>query len=494
MTKSCRMPGYATTFHRKCLLLWVLLGSFTLGAGARPPSIIFVLADDLGYGDLGCYGQTLIATPRLDRMAAEGMRFTRCYAGSTVCAPSRSVTMTGQHTGHTTVRGNAGAGRAAAQTLRPEDVTVAEVLKSVGYGTALVGKWGLGEANSSGAPWLQGFDTFFGFLNQTHAHNHFPDHLLRRDQRVDLRNDLVAVGTTGAGYATRRIDYANDLFFAEAASFVRENRDRPFFLYLALTVPHANNERSRLLGDGQEVPDYGAYADRAWPAPMKGQAAMISRLDAGVGRLLDQLRSLGIEESTLVIFSSDNGPHREGGPQYDPAFFAASGGLRGIKRDLTEGGIRVPFIARWPRHVPAGVTTAQVVYHGDLFATFAELAGADAPTATDSLSLVPALLGRPRDQRSHEVLYWEFYEKGFQQALLWQGRWKAIRTKRDGATLELYDLDADPGESHNRAAEEPTVVAAVTRWMDESHRPDANWSFPLPSNRQPATSSAPLKP
>ncbi|HRE05056.1 MAG TPA: arylsulfatase [Opitutaceae bacterium] len=471
--------------RRLTLLLLGILSAcslcVSLRAVTRPPNIVFILADDLGYGDLGCYGQDKIATPHLDRMAKEGLRFTRFYAGSTVCAPSRSVTMTGQHTGHTTVRGNAGVKGAVAQTLRAEDVTVAEVLQAAGYRTALVGKWGLGEADSVGAPWLQGFDEFFGFLNQTHAHNHFPDHLFRRDRRVPLRNDLVPAGTTGAGYATRRVDYANDLFFDEGLTFLGEARARPFFLYLALTVPHANNERSRLLGDGQEVPDYGSYADRPWSPATKGQAAMISRMDEGVGRVLARLRELGLDENTLVLFSSDNGPHREGGPGYDPAFFNASGGLRGIKRDLTEGGIRVPLIARWPGRVPAGVSTARPAYQGDLFATFAELAGAPAPTALDSISLVPSLHGRLGDQREHEFLYWEFYERTYRQAVIWQGRWKGIRTARDQATFELYDLANDPAETRNVASSEVAVVTTLASQMDTAHRPTPHWSFPSPS-------------
>ena len=264
---------------RVCLfpLLFLLLAAALGAARTRTPNVVFILADDLGYGDLGSYGQRTIATPHLDRMAAEGMRFSQFYAGSTVCAPSRSVLMTGQHTGHTTVRGNAGTKGAVAQTLRAEDVTLAEMLQQAGYRTSLVGKWGLGEADSAGAPWRQGFDEFFGFLNQTHAHNHFPDHLWRNNQRVALKNDLVPIGSTGAGYATQRIEYANDLFFAESEAFLERNQAKPFFLFLSLTVPHANNERSRALGDGQEVPDYGRYAKEKWPDAVKGQAAMIAR-------------------------------------------------------------------------------------------------------------------------------------------------------------------------------------------------------------------------
>jgi uncharacterized sulfatase len=453
--------------------------------GARPPNIVFILADDLGYGDLGSYGQQKIATPHLDRMAAQGMRFTQFYAGSTVCAPSRSVLMTGRHLGHTTVRGNAGARGLIAQTLAPTDVTFASILKQAGYATGLVGKWGLGERDSSGAPWRQGFDYFYGFLNQSHAHNHYPDHLWRydarnplADNRVQLKNDLVPMGNhPGVGYATKRVEYANDLFFDEAHAFVERNRGQPFLLFLSLTVPHANNERSRALGDGQEVPDYGNYADAPWKDAIKGQAAMISRMDAGVGQLLDRLRELGLDENTVVLFSSDNGAHREGGPDYNPEFFNASGPLRGIKRDLTEGGIRVPFIVRWPAGVAPGQVSPHVGYFGDLLVTFADLAGAAVPVPHDGLSLVPTLRGQPERQARHDYLYWEFYERTFRQAVVLEGRWKGIRERMDDSTFEVYDLENDLGETTNLAAARPDLVRQIAALMAEAHVPNEHWSF-----------------
>jgi arylsulfatase A-like enzyme len=442
------------------------------------PNVLFILADDLGYGDLGSYGQTQIATPHLDRMAREGVRFTQFYAGSTVCAPSRSVLMTGQHLGHTTIRGNAGPRGAGAQTLRDADLTVAEVLKRAGYATGLIGKWGLGERDSEGAPWRQGFDEFYGFLNQTHAHNHFPDHLWRNDRRETLANDLVPVGgAPGAGYATKRLQYAGDLFFAEADAFIRRHRDGPFFLYLALVVPHANNERSRELGDGQEVPDYGPYASTPWPNATKGQAAMITRMDEGVGRLLERLRELGIDRRTLVMFSSDNGPHREGGPDYDPAFFNAAGGLRGIKRALTDGGIRVPTIAWWPGRTPAGVVSDHVGYFGDILPTLAELAGVPVPGDRDGVSLVPVLTGAAERQGRHAALYWEFYERTFAQAVVLDGRWKGIRTGKDNATMEIYDLKEDRVETANLAGKRADLVARAATVMDFAHVPNEHWSF-----------------
>lgn len=470
------------------------LGALSLSAAeATRPNIIFVLADDLGYGDLGSYGQQMIATPQLDRLANEGLRFTQFYAGSTVCAPSRSVLMTGKHMGHTTVRGNAGNRGLEAQTLAASDVTVATILKQAGYATGLVGKWGLGEIDSTGAPWRHGFDYFYGFLNQTHAHNHYPDHLWRydsrsplSDNRVPLRNDLVPVGTVpGVGYATKPVEYANDLFFTEAEAFVERNKGGPFFLFLSLTLPHANNERSRALGDGQEVPSYGTYADTPWPDATKGQAAMITRMDTGVGRLMARLRALGLDDNTVVIFSSDNGPHREGGPNYTPEFFKASGPLRGIKRDLTEGGIRVPFIVRWPGRTMPGTVSPHVGYFGDLLATFAELAAAPVNVPHDGISLVPVLQGKDDQQARHDHLYWEFYENTFKQAVVLEGRWKGIRSLRDDATMEIYDLSKDLGETRNLAPTQPERVHQLAKLMDDAHVPNRYWSF------SPAATPAP---
>jgi uncharacterized sulfatase len=448
------------------------------GGGAAKPNIIFILADDLGYGDLGSYGQKLIQTPRLDRMAAEGMRFTQFYAGSTVCAPSRSVLMTGRHTGQTSVRGNAGTLGYPAQTLPANEVTVARVLKSAGYTTGLVGKWGLGENGSTGSPDKQGFDTYFGFLNQTHAHNHYPDFLWRNGERVPLPNDRVQVGAVaGAGYATKRLVYAGDLFFQEAKEFVARNREKPFFLYLSLVVPHANNERSRELGDGQEVPSYGIYSDRSWPDVQKGQAAMITRMDEGIGELLAQLKQLGLDENTVVMFSSDNGPHREGGPLQNPDFFAASGPLKGIKRSLTDGGIRVPFLVRWPGKIKAGAVSDHVGYFGDMLATFAELSGVPAPTPNNSVSLVPELAGRGT-QAKHDYLYWEFFEKGFSQAVLLGNQWKGIRLVKRDAPLQLFDLVADLGETTDVAAKHPEVVARINEIMRTGRADNEFWKAP----------------
>jgi uncharacterized sulfatase len=294
---------------------------------AKRPNIIFVLADDLGYGDLGWYGQKKIQTPCLDRMAAEGMRFTQFYAGSTVCAPSRCVLMTGLHTGHCLVRGN------ARVPLRPQGVTVARLLKGAGYATGLIGKWGLGEAGSTGVPTRQGFDCFFGYLNQLHAHNYYPAFLWRNEQRVALKNVVPEGnrGEFGQGWATRKVEYSHDLFASEALRWIEKQKGGPFFLYLALTIPHANNEGMQATGNGQEVPDLGVYKDKDWPEPSKAYAAMVTRMDTDLGRMFALLKRLGLDDNTLVLFTSDNGPQKEGGNP--PAFFspaarcAASSGI-----------------------------------------------------------------------------------------------------------------------------------------------------------------------
>src|SRR5687768_12674422 len=301
--------------QRSLLLLatFLALNLESPAATATKPNIIFIMADDLGYGELGSYGQRKIKTPNLDRMAREGMRFTRFYAGSTVCAPSRSVLMTGQHTGHTTVRGNAGGTNRTAQTLRSHDVTVAEVLKSAGYRTGLIGKWGLGMPRDEGHPNRQGFDYFFGYLSQLHAHNHFPDHLWRNSEKVPLPNRIVPLGEDGAGYATNAVRFAGDLFAEEVLDFIDRSTNQPFFLYFCPVVPHANNERKKALGNGMEVPDFGPYKDEPWEDALKGHAAMVTRLDADIARIRQHLRVAGLEKDTLIIFTSDNGPHKEGG-------------------------------------------------------------------------------------------------------------------------------------------------------------------------------------
>jgi arylsulfatase A-like enzyme len=457
------------------VLLTLVTPAMVFGqASAKPkPNLIWILADDLGYADLGCYGQKVITTPNLDRMAAEGMRFTHFYSGATVCAPSRSVLMTGLHHGHTRVRGNAGDANPAAQALKADDVTVAKALKEAGYKTALIGKWGLGDIGeaASGMPRKQGFDDFYGYMNQHHAHNHFPDFLWRNETKEPLSNVIVPVGEHGAGYATEAIHYADDLFADECLKFVADNKAKPFFLYWAMVIPHANNERGKILGDGAHVPDYGPYKDQDWPNQDKGQAAMISRLDGYVGRMMERLKELGIADNTLVIFSSDNGPHDES--KHDLERFDPNGPFSGIKRSLTDGGIRVPLIAWWPGKVKPGVSD-HAGYFPDWFATAAELAGAKAPSNLDGLSLVPTLTGEGT-QKEHEFLYWEFHEGGFKQAALFQGRWKGIRSGGPEAVVQLFDQENDVAEVTNVADKHPEIAAKIDTYLKTARTPSPDW-------------------
>jgi arylsulfatase A-like enzyme len=425
---------------------------------------VFVLADDLGYGDLGCYGQKAIQTPHLDRLAREGMRFTDFYAGCTVCAPSRCALMTGLHTGHARIRGNANV------PLEPNDVTVAKVLQHSGYATGVVGKWGLGEAGSTGIPNFQGFDSFYGYLSQVHAHNYYPTFLWRNQQQVPLRNVVQQVGKDAlGGVATRRIDYSHDLFAQEALDFVDRHARQPFFLYLAFTIPHANCEAGR---QGMEVPDYGPYTKESWPEPEKGYAAMVTRMDRDIGRLLARLEQQGIDDRTIVLFSSDNGPHQEGGN--DPTFFRSSGPLRGMKRSLYEGGIRLPLIARWPGKIAPGSTTNLAAAFWDFLPTAAELAGGEPPPGIDGISFLPTLLGRG-GQRQHDFLYWEFHEGDSQQAVR-MGPWKAVR-KRPGAPLEIYDLRSDLCEQHDVSTDHAEIVAKIEAYLQSARTESQFWKL-----------------
>jgi arylsulfatase A-like enzyme len=430
------------------------------------PNIIFILADDLGYGDLGCYGQTKIKTPYIDKLAAEGIRFTSCYAGSTVCAPSRCALMTGLHTGHGTIRGNAGV------ALQPGDVTLAEILKSAGYNTCLIGKWGLGDENTTGVPQKQGFDEFVGYLNQTHAHDYYTDHLWRYHPGTgwDGREELPENRAGQMGL------YTPDLFALAANNFIRMNKPearktiRPFFLYFADIIPHANNEEGKRSGNGLQVPTNAPYSQEAWPAVEKNKAAMITRLDNDVGNIMKLLKQLKMDENTILFFTSDNGPHKEGGA--DPEFFKSSGPLRGIKRDLYEGGIRVPMIVRWPGMIKPGQVSDQVWAFWDVLPTLAELVRAKTPELLDGISMLPAILGQPQTNQ-HAFLYWEFHEHGSQQAVR-MGDWKAVRLM-PGEPLELYDLARDLGEKKNVAAEHPEVVAKIEAYLKTARTPSDKW-------------------
>jgi len=423
---------------------------------ARRPNIIFILADDLGYGDVGCYGQKVVRTPNIDKLAAEGVRFTDSYAGSTVCAPSRCALMTGLHTGHCHIRGN------AQVPLRPEDTTVAEILKKAGYVTGIVGKWGLGEPETTGIPTKKGFDEWFGYLNQTHAHNYYPDYLWRNEEKVPLDGK----------------QYSHDLFTREALDFVKRHKSRPFFLYLAYTTPHANNELGNQTGNGMEVPSYDPYSNESWPPPEKGRAAMITRMDTDIGKLMSLLKDLGLDENTVVFFSSDNGPHREGGSS--PDFFQSHGPLRGIKRDLYDGGVRVPMIVRWPGKIQPNTVSDQVWAFWDFPPTAARIAGVEFPAEMDGIPMLPALLGKP--QKNHEYLYWEFHEGGFKQAVR-MGNWKGVRLD-PSLPVELYDLKTDTGEEKNIADKHPDIAAKMGEIM-KSARTDSK-EFPIRPKAKPA--------
>jgi len=439
---------------------------------AKQPNIILILADDLGYGDLSCFGQKKLKTPRLNTMASEGMRFTQFYAGCTVCAPSRSVLMTGRHMGRTVVRGNS----AQPIIVRPGQATLGSVLKGTGYKTACIGKWGVGTPDNFSNPNDVGFNHFFGYINMWHAHNFYPEFLIRNGKVVKLKNEVAQKWKSfqdstnpmsGRGVAVKRLEYAPDLFIEDSLAFIRQNQKHPFFLYFAMNVPHANNEAGN---KGMEVPDLGEFAKKNWPEPEKGFGAMIQNIDRDTGRILDLLKELKIARNTLVIFTSDNGPHQEGGHKAD--YFDSNGPYRGIKRDLTEGGIRVPTIAWWPGTIQAGGADAAPWYFGDLMATASELAGAKAPAGIDSESFVDVLHGKKKVRKS--PLYWEFYERGSAQAVRF-GKWKAIRQPMFTGEVQLYDLSNDPAEARDQAKEKPQLVKQAVSLMEKMHEPDPNW-------------------
>jgi len=455
------------TFVLLILLVW------TSAQAASRPNFIYILADDLGFGDLGCYGQKTLATPNLDRMAREGIRFTRHYAGSTVCAPSRCVLLTGLHTGHTRIRGN-GAGQ-----LKPTDVTFARVLQENGYKTGCFGKWGVGNPPPLNDPAVHGFDEFYGYINMYHAHNYYPEWLVKNGKKEALRNKTYPDwkekrfgSREGAGVAEVAVDYAPQLIADEALNFIRENHRKPFMLYYALNIPHANNEGGgdqRANGRGMRVPDWGAFKDKAWPEEEKGFAQMMRYIDRDVGNILNLLKSLGIDDNTLVMFSSDNGPHQEGGHKME--YFNSNGNLRGMKRDLYDGGVRVPFIARWPGRVMAGKTSDHLSGFQDVFPTLCDLAGVAIHPKNDGISMAPLLTGLPGRQKAHPHLYWEFYERGGKVGVV-KGNWKAVRLnvmKNSNAPMELYNLSKDAGEENNVAVAHPEIVKTMALIMEREH-------------------------
>jgi len=471
------------------LSLLCLLTGFVFGSCSKPgssqgsatsPNIIYIMVDDLGYGDLGIYGQQVIQTPNIDRMAKEGLLFTNHYAGSTVCAPSRSVLMTGQHTGHTLVRGN------DRIPLRPGDTTVAEVLKSAGYETALIGKWGLGEPESSGIPNRQGFDYFYGYLNQVHAHNSYPHYLWENESIDSLDNIVEFIPETYAagvgGVAREKRTHSHDKFMEKSRDFISKEREEPFFLYLALTIPHANNEAGYFDAIGIEVPDLGQYANEEWPTAQKAHAAAITYMDKGIGELLDLLKELQLDSSTVVFFTSDNGPHKEGGAKVD--FFDSNGPLRGTKRDLYEGGIRVPLLVRWPGIILSGTTTDHISAFQDFLPTACDIAGVTPPQAIDGISYYPTLIDSM--QMPHPYLYWEFFEQGGKQAVRWEN-WKAIRLDMDNnpnAPIALYNLAEDLEETTNIADQHPDLVDFADKVMREAHMPSEYFQFAFEEGRE----------
>jgi uncharacterized sulfatase len=451
-------------------------------ADANKPNIIFILADDLGYGDVGCYGQKRIETPNIDRMAADGLRFTQAYAGATVCAPSRCVLMTGLHNGHGRVRG-LDPPYLKGLYLEDRDLTIAEVLKDAGYSTGLIGKWGLGVVKpdwkeaEQGLPRRQGFDYFYGYLTHGHAHNYYPDFLWRNETKEPLANILSKKPEYKGLVAEKKVDYAHDFLAKDSLKFVRDHKNKPFFLYLAFTIPHANDEA----GDkGMEVPDLGEYASLDWPDPQKAHAAMITRMDGDIGRLLALVRELKIDDNTLVIFSSDNGPHKEGG--CDPKFNNSAGPLRGIKGDLYEGGIRVPMIARWPGHVAANKTSESPVYFADVMPTLAVLGGGKAPAKVDGMDISPTLLGSHQPELFDRFLYWEYDKDGLQsQAARWRN-WKVVKAPHT-KPLQLFDLSRDIGEEHEVAAAHRDIVAKFNNYIRTARTSTPDWPIPPQTSR-----------
>lgn len=428
------------------------------------PNVIFVLSDDLAQGDVGCYGQKLIKTPYLDAMAREGTRFTQAYCGTSVCAPSRTSLMIGQHTGHSPIRANREIQPEGQKPLPPGTYTVAKLLKDNGYATACIGKWGMGMFDTPGSPLKVGFDHFFGYNCQRHAHSYFPTYLYRDDRRFELLgNDGIGVGKT----------YGQNLIADETLAWVTANRDRPFFLFYSVTLPHGRHE----------IDDQGRYKDENWTGEQKNYAAQVTRLDSDIGRLLAKLKELKLDEKTLVIVAGDNGssfaPDSEIGRLFDQTI---GGALRGFKRTLYEGGLRQACIARWPGVVPAGRVSDEPWAFWDFLPTCSELIGAQLPTGvkTDGLSVLPLLKGGPAPKRDY--FYWELHETGPSLQAIRFGDWKAVKNG-PSARVELYDLKSDPGEKTDLAAKHPDAVATAVKLMREAHQDHPDW--PLRDRQAP---------
>lgn len=425
---------------------------------AEKPNIIFILSDDIAQGDLGCYGQKLIQTPNLDQMAKEGTRTTQAYCGTTVCAPSRTSLMTGLHMGHSPIRANRELKPEGQMPLPEGTYTVAKLLKSAGYATACVGKWGMGMFDTTGSPLKMGFDHFFGYNCQRHAHSYFPTYLYNDDRRFELPGNDGNTKVTGHG-AT----YSQDLIADDTLKFVREHRAQPFFLFYAVTLPHGTFQTN----------DQGLYKDKPWTEEQKNYAAMVTRLDSDVGRLLKLLKELQIDENTLVVFAGDNGSSFPPNSALGKLFEQAANGLRGYKRELYEGGLRNAGIIRWPGVVPAGRVSDEPWAFWDFLPTCAELAETKVPSGvrTDGLSLVPFFKGGAAPKRPY--FYWELHEGPSLQAVRW-GDWKAVR-KGPSKAIEIYDLKIDAAEAHDLAAAKPELVVKAEALMKEAREDDPAW-------------------
>ncbi|MCD7937020.1 MAG: arylsulfatase [Tannerellaceae bacterium] len=449
------------------LIACTLIGSSThvvkaedTRSAGKQPNIIYIMADDLGIGDLGCYGQRFIKTPAIDQMAANGVRFAQHYSGSTVSAPSRCSLMTGKHTGHTYIRGNKGVkgedGFPYDFALKAGETTVAEIAQRHNYITACIGKWGLGSPGSEGHPNKKGFDYFFGYLGQANAHRYYPPFLFENDQKVILNKEV----------------YSHDLIMEKALTFIEKNSEAPFFLYLTPTIPHAdlivpNNELGEYDGMFDEKP-YPGPGYTPQPKPRATYAAMVSRLDRDVNRIMELLKEKGIYENTLVIFTSDNGTHKEGG--HDPDALDSNGAFRGCKRDLYEGGIRTPFVVQWPARIQKGTVSYHISAFWDFLPTVCEIIGESIPVKMDGISYLPALTGEG-EQKQHDYLYWEFHEEGGKQAIL-KDNWKLIRLQVNNPEktyYELYNLNADPAEQLESSAQYPGKVRELKEIMDKAH-------------------------
>ncbi|MDF7820419.1 arylsulfatase [Runella sp. MFBS21] len=465
------------------------------------PNIIYIYADDMGYAELGCYGQKKIKTPHLDKLASEGIRFTQHYTSTPVCAPARCQLLTGKHAGHSYIRGNYELGgfpdslEGGQMPLYPGAFTIGRMLQGVGYTTACIGKWGLGMANSSGNPNSQGFDYFYGYLDQKQSHNFYPTHLWENGKSVPLNNPVIDVHkkltpetATEAAFAYYRgKDYAIDKMAEKALAFVKENRNRPFFLYLPFTTPHVSLQApeeavNECIGKFDDKPYLGEKSYASTPYPRATYAAMITYMDKQVGALMQLLKDLKIDDNTIVMFSSDNGATFNGG--VEAAYFRSVANLRGLKMDVYEGGIREPMIARWPKKIPANQVTDHVSVQYDVMATLADIAGYTKTIDTDGLSFLPTLLGQKTKQKKHAYLYWEYPEKGGQLAIR-MGSWKAVKTevrKNRKGPWELYDLSKDESETTNVAAQHPELVRQFDEIVEREHVPShlKEWEFVSP--------------